>query len=318
MKINTLVLLTAFLFFTCQSSKQIDINLDYSPEKAELFANGIVSTHLYERDIAISPEGDEIIYTLSDSKHLKRCLVGIKKVGDRWHSRQILNFSGKYSDIEPFISPDGRNLYFASTRPMNADTSRTDFNIWVSQKKETGWSEPIPLPLEINTVDDEFFPSVSKNNNLYFTASRKNGIGKEDIFLSRFVDGKYLAPESLDTNVNSLNYEFNAWISPEEDLIVFSSYGRKDDLGGGDLYYSRKDKSGNWISAKNLGSTINSAHLDYCPFIDLPRKNFYFTSDRVVLTKKRLENIHEIETFSDEILNGYGNIYVIGLSGIFN
>jgi hypothetical protein len=152
---------------------------------------------------------------------------------------------------------------------------------------------------------------LGKGNNLYFTAVRENGPGKEDIYLSRFVDGKYLEPVPLDTNVNSTTWEFNAYVNPEENLIIFSSYGRKDDMGGGDLYYSKKDQNGNWLPSVNMGSRINSDKLDYCPFMDIPRGNFYFTSDRMGNPSGRIKNVSEIDHLANNILNGMGNIYRI-------
>ena len=294
-----------------------EIDLVNTPNKVELFAKGVISTKLYERDIAISPKGDEIIFTVGDYKQSKRCLVIIKKTGNKWGGKEIIRFSGQYFDIEPCFSVDGNNLYFASNRPIYSNSKRNDFNIWISKRTNNGWSDPEPLPSNINTENNEFFPSISKNNNLYFTSVRENGIGKEDIFLSKYVSGKYLDPIPLDTNINTLLYEFNAYINPDENLIIFSSYGRKSDLGGGDLYYSRKDKYGNWTTAINMGPTINSDKLDYCPFIDIPRSNFYFTSERMLSISERISDVNEIEAIADNILNGMGNIYRIHLNKIF-
>jgi len=308
MKIN-LTVISVFLLIQCNPDSPNQIDLDFHPQALEVFAPDIVSTNLYERDIAISPDGNEIIFTLGDYNQSRRCLVLIKKNGSKWGEREVLSFSGKYSDIEPFFSPDGRKLYFASNRPVAADTNRSDYNIWVSERVSQGWGNPQILQPDINTKNDEFFPSVSKNNNLYFTAARNKGIGKEDIFLSRYMNGEYLEPEVLDSNINTPTYEFNAYVNPDENLIVFSSYGRKDDLGGGDLYYSKKNSSGEWLPAINMGPLINSDKLDYCPFIDVSRNNFYFTSDRSMTIDKRIENAGELEQLANGILNGMGNIY---------
>lgn len=309
MKTIAPIILIALLLNHCHSDSSNEINLEYTPSKAELFAEGYISTNLYERDIAISPEGNEIIFTLCDYKQLKRCLVRIEKRGNQWSNKEVLSFSGKYSDIEPCYSVTGNELFFASDRPLKLDSTRSDYNIWVSKKTSNGWSEPEPLQSNINSKMDEFFPSVAKNGNLYFTSVRENGIGKEDIFVSKFINGKYTDPEPLDSNINTRTYEFNAYITPEEDLIIFSSFGRKDDLGGGDLYYSRKNTNGFWTTAVNMGSDINSNKLDFCPFIDISRGNFYFTSERILPVDKRLENVSELEKLANNVLNGMGNIF---------
>lgn len=311
MKLVITVIAPLILLIQCHSDNPDKIDLNFHPKELEVFAPGMVSTNLYERDIAISTDGNEMIYTLGDFKQSRRCLVNIKKNGNKWGNREILGFSGEYSDIEPFFSADGNKLYFASNRPINADTNRTDYNIWVSERTSQGWSEPKSLPPGINSVRDEFFPSLGKNNNLYFTSERENGPGKEDIYLSRFVNGNYMEPVPLDTNVNSTTYEFNAYVNPEENLIIFSSYGRNDDMGGGDLYYSKKDHNGSWSPSVNMGPLINSENLDYCPFLDIPRGNFYFTSDRTETPSGRIKNVSEIDHLANGILNGMGNIYFV-------
>lgn len=308
-----LFLLSLILCIKCNSGGS-SIDLDYQPDTLSIFSENFISTNLNERDIAISPAGDEIIYTLNDYKSTIRCLVAIKKTNGKWGKKEILNISGQYHDIEPCFSADGNKLFFASDRPVSTGSQRKDYNIWVSERTDTGWSPPSPLPPVINTEDDEFFPSVSRNNNLYFTAARQQGIGKEDIFLSRYIAGSYSDPLPLDTAVNSPAWEFNAWISPGEDMIIFTSFGRDDDIGGGDLYFSEKDENNNWKPAKNLGPAINSSRIDYCPFIDLPRGNLYFTSDRFI--ERKITGPQDVESFAKGILNGMGNIYRVRWVGM--
>ena len=147
---------------------------------------------------------------------------------------------------------------------------------------------------------------------MFFTATRDHGMGREDIFMSEFVDGKFQSPKPLPVEINSPLFEFNAYINPDENLIIFSSFGRSDGFGGGDLYISRKDNEGKWTQSKNLGGLINSDKLDYSPFVDWNSRNFYFTSERITLDNNNLENIDELKELSNSTLNGFGNIYKIG------
>lgn len=296
----------------CNTPDAIDPDLNTNPDTLEIFGRDIISTPLYERDLAISPGGDEIIFTVGDYRQNIRCLVSMKKIKDNaWGEKVILPFSGQYQDIEPFIAPDGDRLFFASNRPLTENSERSDYNIWSSKRVDGSWGEPTALSELINTEVDEFFPSVANNGNLYFTATRSNGIGLEDIFLSRFIDGIYQIPEPLDTNINTATYEFNAYISPDEDLIIFSSYGRSDDLGGGDLYFSRRLADSQWMKSENL-KAINSDKLDYCPFVDFSRGNFYFSSERLGNTTG-IKSFADIERQANQVQNGFGDIYRISL-----
>ncbi|NJK96391.1 MAG: exo-alpha-sialidase, partial [Bacteroidales bacterium] len=163
---------------------------------------------------------------------------------------------------------------------------------------------------------DEFYPSLSEKGNLFFTATRNNGIGREDIFISEYEKGKYTLPKPLPAEINSALYEFNAYISPKEDMIIFSSFGRDDCFGGGDLYISRKDGNGKWSQSKNMGKLINSDKLDYCPFVDWENRNFYFTSERMALDNKEVKSVNSLKQIANKTINGFGNIYQIGLDEI--
>lgn len=220
-------------------------------------------------------------------------------------------------DIEPFFANEGQRLFFASNRPLQKDSAAADYNIWYSDREGEAWSEPIPLDENINTAGDEFYPSVAKNGNLYFTATKEEGIGREDIYIARFVGGKYQRAVVLDSTINSLYYEFNAYVSPDEDLLIFSSYGRPDDLGGGDLYIARKNTDGTWLPAKNMGPSINSEKLDYCPFVDISRNNFYFTSERMTMSDTlRVRNVNTLQEMANTSGNGMGDIYRVTNTGI--
>lgn len=120
------------------------------------------------------------------------------------------------------------------------------------------------------------------------------------------------SPKPLPVEINSPSFEFNAYVNPDENLIIFSSFGRPDGFGGGDLYISSKDNTGKWMKAKNLGELINPNTLDYCPFVDWKNRNFYFTSERITLDNKKTENINKLKELSNNTLNGFGNIYKIG------
>lgn len=300
-------LIPATLF--CQNSQSV-----LSPQLVE---EGVVSTPMYERDVAISPSGDQLIYTLADFKQKYRCLVRVEKQGEKWVNPTILSFSGEYHDIEPFYSLDGNRLFFASNRPIYGNNARSDFNIWYCDRDKNIWSDPIPLDTIINTKGDEFFPSVSANGNLYFTATKVEGQGKEDIYVSRFEDGIFQKPSPLPSAINTDHYEFNAYVSPDEKLLIFSSYGREDGYGGGDLYLSQKDDTGQWSKAKNVGESINSDKLDYCPFIDWNEQMFYFTSETSPDLDKPIESVNDLNWFAINALNGYGNIYKVPLKILF-
>jgi hypothetical protein len=298
-----------------QKTKKEDlIDLTAATDSAELFAADIISTRLNDRDMAISDDGNEIYYSVTFPDNSLMAIVGLKIVKEHWIGPEVVSFSGVYNDIEPFLSPGGDKLFFSSNRPINASDTLEDFDIWFVERVNGEWTNPVNAGRPVNSLRNEFYPAVCTNGNLYFTGSIAGTKGAEDIFLSEFKDEVYQVPVSLETTINSELYEFNAYVSPDEQLIIFSSYGRPDGFGGGDLYFSHKDGSGNWTVARNLGPLINSDKLDYCPFPDFKRGIFYFTSNRnnkMPLSGRTLAEIHNL---ANQVLNGQGNIFRINLA----
>ena len=227
----------------------------------------------------ISNDGDEIYYTQSNFDHSIQLIMVFEQLDADWKKPLIASFSGDYNDIEPFLSPDGSKVFFSSDRPIDSDDTTNDYDIWVCIRGNEAWGDPKPLPEIINTKFNEFYPAVSANENLYYTSTNPNGVGLEDIFNSVYLDGRYTDPVPVDATINSNTIEFNAYISPSEDLLIFSSYGREDDLCAGDLYYKTKNSGGNWNEAIHLEAPINSSGLDYCPFLDVPRSMLYLKSN---------------------------------------
>lgn len=319
MKTLLLACLSLVLLSNCQHTSEQNqlLSIDFSiADSARLFAEGIISTQYNVRDFALSPDGDELFYTAQDRRTGFSIILTSRKESYQWTQPEVASFSGNYPDLEPAFSPDGKRLYFASNRPKKDGDEAADVDIWFVDKENGLWGEPINPGYPINTNKNEFYPSVTRDGSIYFTATRENGVGREDIFVSRMMDGQFQEAVALDTTINSKLDEFNAFVSPDEDYIIFTSWGRKDDTGRGDMYISFKDREGNWMPAKNLGAKINTKHTEYCPFVSFDQKYFFFTSDRYDgerFNKKAL-NKDTFEQLSDIPLNGSTNIYLMDFS----
>ena len=281
---------------------------------AEPFLPEIFSRFPNVRDIAISSEGDEIYFSVQSYQDEISVISYIKKINGTWSKPRIAGFSRKYFDIEPFLSADGLKLFFSSNRPLEmSDNKPKDFDIWYvhRENKNSEWSHPVNVEAPINSEENEFYPSIANNNNFYFTCDQRETKGKDDIFFSQWKNGTYSEPISLSDSINSNGYEFNAFISPDEAYIIFTAYQREDGFGSGDLYISYKNSDGLWTKAKNLGAGINSAEMDYCPFVDTKTNTLYFTSKRTSVndSDKDFSSIAEILDEINKYDNGLSRIY---------
>ncbi len=307
MRISFLII----IIYSAASVHAQSVNLNFSQsDTPRIFGMGVISDGLSNRDMAISPANDEMFYTLQFGLQYNTILY-CKKVKNQWTKPAIAWFSGKYGDLEPAFSLDGKRLYFTSNRPLS-DTGKEpkDFDLWYIEKNRGKWGEPVNMGPVINTPKDEFYASVTKNNNLYFT--RDNDSTKDDIFFSSYENGVYAEPVALGKEINSGGYDFNSFTDPDERYIIFSSYKRSDDMGGGDLYIS-VNKNGQWTPAVNMGSKINSVSLDYSPFVSFDKKYFFFSSKRSLLnfTPGKMSKLADVQKSLTSCGNGNEDIYIV-------
>jgi Tol biopolymer transport system component len=280
-----------------------------------VFAPGIVSDGFANRDVAISPDGNDLFYTIQWYFGLYSVILHAQKINGRWTEPDTAWFSGRFNDLEPAFSPDGNRLFFTSNRPLNSSDTVKDYDIWYVQKKGANWEAPINPGAPVNTEKDEFYPSITKSGNLYFT--RNNGDDGDDIFLSELKDGKYSEPRPLPEAVNSRGDDFNAFIDPDEKYIIFSSYKRKDDLGRGDMYFALL-KEGKWQPAVHFENGINSTTLDYSPFVSPDHRFFFFTSKKqtIKFPFSQAKSAKEIRKELNSPGNAFEDIYIMNFRPI--
>ncbi len=278
-------------------------------DSVEVFGSGILSDNAITRDFTINSAGTDLFYTrVAPKNRISVIMHATKNADGQWSLPEMAPFSGRYADLEPAFSPDGKRLFFASKRPRSEADSRTDFDIWVVDWTGNGWSEPQNLAM--NTTGDEFYPSVAANGNLYYTAQRDSAPGREDIFVSTQASG-YSDETALGPGVNTDKYEFNAFVSPDEEYLLFTSFGREDDLGGGDLYISRRSANGAWGPAENLGPNYNSPALDFSPFAFPDGQILVFSSERTEIPAAFGSPItaESFEAMLDSPVNGNMSLY---------
>lgn len=278
------------------------------------FLKDIISSYPSVRDISISTTGNEMYFSVQGYQGELSTIVSVKLINSKYSKPEVVSFSGRYHDLEPFLSPDGLRLYFSSDRPLdNTSKDLKDYDIWYVERKTINdeWSKPINIGAPINTKDNEFYPSITLSNNLYFTSDGVISTGKDDIFFSQWNNGKYEKPVSLGDSINTIGYEFNSFVAPDESFIVYTCYNREGGLGSGDLYISFKNINKQWLKAQNLGEKINSTAMDYCPFVDLNKGVVYFTSKRNSV-KKQFDKKQTL----DDVLNEM-NVYENGLSKLY-
>ncbi|WP_282043786.1 TolB family protein [Winogradskyella flava] len=201
-----------------------------------------------------------------------------KKENDTWSHPKIASFSDpNYNDADPFLSKDGKTMYFISTRPTNVSDNNQDYNIWSSNNLNGKWSQPKPLPETINTDDfDEYFFSISNKGNVFFSSNRTGGEGSFDIYTAKILDDySFTKPKNVGKPISTEKYEFDPYISPDERFIIFSI----NENNNSSLYYSYKDKNNEWVKPQNMGEKINITNQDFAPSLSPDGKFIFFSNN---------------------------------------
>lgn len=282
----------------------------------KVFLPGVVSTGYNERDMAISPDGTEMFYTIQAPRMAMSVIVRRTLNENHWSDAEVAPFSGQFSDLEAVFSEDGKKLFFVSNRPIQPGGPSKDYDIWYVEKNKQGWSNPVHAGTQINSKADEYYPSPTSDGSIYFTAERPDALGKEDIYKSQWSNNQFQKPVNIGAGVNSKLDEFNAFVDPHEQYILFGTEGGEGDLGRGDLYISYRNANGTWTKGRNLGSPINSSRLDYCPFVY--KETLYFTSERAIPISDgtQKQSLKEMKNKLDSWGNGWGDIYSVPLNSI--
>lgn len=254
----------------------------------KLFAPGIVSTGMFERDIAITPDGNEIYFTVAGTRYAYSAIVVVRRVKGKWTAPEVAPFSvdAGATNGEPCVAPDGSQLVFLSTRHHDGSTLLAPNDLWVAKRTDDGWAAPVALGPPVNSDGSEYFPSLARDGTLYFTRQAK-GERAHFIYRARLVDGRYTEPEKLPAQVNAAPQQFNAFVAPDQSYLIVPMAGRADSLGGTDYYVVFHNPDDTWTEPINLGPRINTeGDNEYSPYVSPDGKYFFFMSSRARPTRE--------------------------------
>jgi Tol biopolymer transport system component len=243
---------------------------------AELFAPGVISDAKRQWRITFTADGRTAYFAESEGffPATRQAAIHVTHlVGGAWTEPVVAPFSGRYSDIDPFVTPDGSRLYFSSIRPVDG-VLRGDIDIWYVERTSGGWGEPTRLGPEVNGPADELYASASSRGDLYVAVGPAAPAPDADwdIYTAARA-GRGFAPRQPVAAVNTdrpfdprdptADWEFNPEVSSDGRTLVFTSL-RPGGHGLGDLYVSHSHR-GEWSAPRNLGPTVNTRFDEFHP-----------------------------------------------------
>ncbi len=201
-----------------------------------------VNTEFNEGAASISADKQTLYFTAcSRPDGLGMCDIYRSTIeGDKWGRPVNLgkNVNSENWDSQPSISPDGKRLYFISTRKgPNSDGKpiTKNMDIWYSDWDDDleEWKPAVNLE-ELNTSGWEYTPFIAADNQTLFFASdsHKPNLGGLDFYYSRFdpTTNKWSKPQNLGAPINTSKDESFITLPASGDIIYFSS--KRNDLKG--------------------------------------------------------------------------------------
>lgn len=207
-------------------------SLDSSGWKEPAIFTDKVNSHYFEPSATIASD-EKTIYFASNrpggygGKDLYRVVI----LPDGSWSQPInlgpnVNSSGH--EDGPFISADGRELYFASTGHQSIggyDIFKSTFNAAANE-----WQEPVSMGHPLNTVFDDIYLVMEASGRLgYYSTNRKGGLGEHDIYQVEFgVENSMIVVTGriVDENQKPVHADLRVSASGQAETAVYQSNAR--------------------------------------------------------------------------------------------
>ncbi len=241
----------------------------------------------------LSLDGSNILFTkhvedtvVTELLFMSRCVDGI------WlPAETFLSGYAYYGDMGGVsMSEDGNVIYFSG---CGWDEGRGSCDIYMSERCDSGWSKPVN-ETAVNTRGWESQPCLSSDGReLYFTR-RSTVNGKSDIYVAVLQDnGRWGTPNKLNDSINTEGNEMAPFLHADGKTLYFSSDGHVG-MGGYDIFVSRRDSTGEWGVARNLGYPLNTEDDEI---------NFVVASDarRAFISSRRQQGYGGYDIYAFEI-----------------
>lgn len=248
---------------------------------AEVFAPGVVSTDADEVLFEVFNDGTLIFFERKaldfDEDWIHAPVYRVEMASGEWAQPQRATTTGRPWFYEYPDAPEGTVVAFPWRKNLNGSGEPLDIDLWRVVKTSKDWEEPQRFGPPINTDSFDSWPSLARNDTLYFFSTREGGLGRIDIYRSIPQNGEYVEAENLGKVINTEFNDHDPFIAPDEGYLLFCS-DRPGGLGGNDLFVSYRAGEGSWTTPINLGAGINTAAHETRPYVTPDGKYLFFNS----------------------------------------
>lgn len=229
-----------------------------------------ISSPQFESHAAFDPNTGDFYFVRSSPQFTGWRILFSRCTGKGWSSPEPPAFAGDGVEADPWFTPDGRSVYFISTRPANG-VRRMSLDIWRADRDAAGaWGAPTRLPEPVNSTGAEWFPRPGADGWLYFGSSRPGGLGGTDIWRARSDSTGAWRVENLGAAVNTAGDEYEPLPAPDGSRMII--------MADGDLYETLRTPTG-WSPRTKLGPEVNRDGLEVGALFSPSGRSLLFARD---------------------------------------
>lgn len=201
----------------------------------------VINSQLHEGPVSFSKAGDKIYFTtnsgvnrkrLSDTATIHMKIYEATKGPTDWQNVQELPFnSNEYDCMHPALSVEGDRLYFVSNMPGGYG----GMDIYMVEKRNGEWLQPVNMGPIINTPQDEAFPFMHDSGVMFFSSKGHGSMGGFDLFKIDLMKAKEKQVVRLEEPFNSTSDDIGFILNSESTMGFFTS-DRPGGKGRDDIY----------------------------------------------------------------------------------
>jgi len=193
------------------------------------------------------------------------------------------NINTKYLESKPLISPDGKTLFFArKNSPDNIGGKRDDQDIYFSTLVNGEWKEAMNIGKPLNDKLANGVCSVTPDGSRLvilgaFSPGKAGGLDGVSISVKTRTGWSEPDAQDIEGFINMCDYQ--DYFLANSGKVMLMAIQMNETQGDQDLYVSFKTGPKQWSKPKNLGKTINTAKVEFAPFLASDNKTLYFSSN---------------------------------------
>lgn len=275
MRVPAAIVLLASASLACAAPLMLDEPAD---GPAVRLGGGWLSTEANDYNLSMDAAETLLVFGRSGSGDFHDARVWLaRRDGRGWATPQPLAIGeGQWRDSDPWLTPNGRWLYFVSNRPAAARAAgRDDLDLWRVAIRDGRPGAPEHLTAA-SSPGEELGPEVH-DGTLVFNCTRAGGPAALALYRAPLVDGVPAAPQPLPAPFNDGRAHGDLTFSPDGRIALFWSI--RGDSRDPDLFAVQREGDG-WSAAVRLPAPYNAAGMDFTPAFSADGRRLRWASQR--------------------------------------